>query len=223
MGWNGSGALIAWHDVEEGREAEYLDWHSHEHMQERLAIPGFLEGRRYSVVGSGPQFLIVYAVANTGTFASPPYLERLNHPSTRTRQVMPSLRNMNRSLCRVEASCGSGVGRFLQTIRFSPELGRETYLHGTLTSEMPSLAGQSGLCAAHLLIADHERSGTPTREKSLRATQDTVADWVLLVEGYAEAAVVQSRSSLLRQSGAGPEIATDLYMIGHIVLREPSP
>jgi hypothetical protein len=41
MGWAGSGALIAWHDVEEGHEAEYLDWHSHEHMKERLAIPGF--------------------------------------------------------------------------------------------------------------------------------------------------------------------------------------
>ena len=86
MGWAGSGALIAWHDVEEGREAEYLDWHSHEHMQERLAIPGFLQGRRYSVVGSGPQFLIVYAVTDTDAFTSPPYLERLNHPSDRTRQ-----------------------------------------------------------------------------------------------------------------------------------------
>ena len=218
MGWAGSGALIAWHDVEEGYEAEYLDWHSHEHMLERLAIPGFLQGRRYSVVGSGPHFLIVYAVTDTDAFTSPPYLERLNHPSDRTRQMMPSLRNMNRSLCRVEASRGSGMGRFLQTIRFSPEPGRETYLHGTLTSEVQSLAGQKGLCAAHLLIADRERSGTPTREKSLRATQDTVADWVLLVEGYDETAVAQNRSSLLRQSGAGLEIVADLYTMDHIVL-----
>jgi hypothetical protein len=218
MGWNGSGALIAWHDVEEGCEVEYLDWHSHEHMQERLAIPGFLEGRRYSVVGSGPQFLIIYAVTNTDTLTSPPYLERLNHPSTRTRQVMPSLRNMNRSLCRVEASCGSGAGRFLQTIRFLPEPGREAHLHGILASEIQSLAGQSGLCAAHLLITDRESSARPTREKSLRTTQDTVADWVLLVEGYTEAAVAQSRSSLLRQWGAGPDVATGLYMIDHIVL-----
>jgi hypothetical protein len=218
MGWSGSGALIAWHDVEEGREGEYLDWHSHEHMQERLAIPGFVQARRYSVVGSGPQFLIVYAVTNTDTFTSPPYLERLNHPSEWTQRVMPALRNMNRSLCRVEASCGSGVGRFLQTIRFLPEPGREAHLHGTLASEMQSLAGQSGLCAAHLLIADRERSATPTREKSLRTAQDMVADWVLLVEGYAEAAVAQSRSSLLRQISAGPDFATDLYVIDHIVL-----
>jgi hypothetical protein len=87
---------------------------------------------------------------------------------------------------------------------------------------MPPLAGQSGLCAAHLLITDRERSQTPTREKSLRATQDTVADWVVLVEGYDEAAVARSRSSLLPQSGAGLDITTDLYMMEHIVQREPS-
>jgi hypothetical protein len=69
MGWAGSGALIAWHDVEEGREAECLDWRSHEHMQERLAIPGFFQGHRYSVVGSGPQFLILYAVKARCRFA----------------------------------------------------------------------------------------------------------------------------------------------------------
>ena len=109
MGWAGSGALIAWHDVEEGREAEYLDWHSHEHMKERLAIPGFLQGRRYSVVGSGSQFLILYTVMNPDVFTSQTYLERLNHPTDWTQQVMPALRNMNRSLCRVAASSGFGA------------------------------------------------------------------------------------------------------------------
>jgi hypothetical protein len=43
-----------------------------------------------------------------------------------------------------------------------------------------------------------------------------VADWVLLVEGYDEAAVAQDRSGLLRQSGAGPDITGDLYTIDHI-------
>jgi hypothetical protein len=216
MGWAGSGALIAWHDVEKGREAEYLDWHSHEHMKERLAIPGFLQGRRYSVVGSGPQFLILYTVRDPDVFTSQTYLEHLNHPTDWTQQVMPALRNMNRSLCRVAASSGFGAGCCLQTIRFSPEPGREAHLRGGLTSEAQALAHQQGLCAAHLLIADQERSRTPTRETAYRAGQDAVADWVLVVEGYDEAAVAQDRSELLRQSGAGPEITCDLYRIDHI-------
>jgi hypothetical protein len=216
MGWAGSGALIAWHDVEEGREAEYLDWHSHEHMQERLAIPGFLQGRRYSVVGSGPQFLILYTVKVSDVFTSQTYLERLNHPSEWTQQIMPALRNMNRGLCRVEASSGFGAGRYLQTIQFSPELGREAHLRGVLTSEAQLLAAQRGLCAVHLLIVDRERSRAPTREAALRGGQDAVADWVLLVEGYDEAVVAQDRSGLLRQSGAGPDITGDLYRMDHI-------
>ena len=216
MGWAGSGALIAWHDVAQGHEAEYLDWHSHEHMKERLAIPGFLQGRRYSVVGSGPQFLILYTVTNSDVFTSQTYLEHLNHPSDWTQQVMPALRNMNRSLCRVAASSGFGAGHFLQTIRFSPEPGRDAHLRGVLTSEAQSLAHQQGLCAAHLLIADQDRSRASTRETALRAGQDAVADWVLLVEGYDEAAVAQDRSGLLRQSGAGPDITGDLYTIDHI-------
>ncbi|WP_134495710.1 hypothetical protein [Microvirga pakistanensis] len=216
MGWAGSGALIAWHDVEKGREAEYLDWHSHEHMKERLAIPGFLQGRRYSVVGSGPQFLVLYTVLKPDVFASQTYLEHLNHPSEWTQQVMPALRNMNRSLCRVAASSGSGAGCCLQTTRFSPEPGCEPHLCGVLTSEAQSLAHQQGICAAHLLIADQDRSRTPTRETALRAGQDAVADWVLVVEGYDEAAVAKDRSGLLRQSGAGPNITRDLYGIDHI-------
>ena len=71
MSWTGRGAFIAWHDVEGEFEAEYLHWHSHEHMQERLAIPGFLQGRRYSVVGTGPQFLVIYEVEDLATHSSP--------------------------------------------------------------------------------------------------------------------------------------------------------
>jgi heme-degrading monooxygenase HmoA len=216
MGWTGSGALIAWHDVENGREAEYLDWHSHEHMRERRAIPGFLQARRYSVVDSGPQFLVLYTVTDPDVFISQTYLEHLNHPTDWTQQVMPALRNMNRSLCRVAASSGSGAGRCLQTIRFSSEPGREAHLRGVLTSEAQSLAHQQGLCAAHLLIADQDRSRTPTRETALWAGQAAVADWVLVVEGYDEAAVAEDRSGLLRQSGAGPEITGDLYRMDHI-------
>jgi hypothetical protein len=216
MGWVGSGALIAWHDVEQGREAEYLDWHSHEHMKERLAIPGFLQGRRYSVVGSGPQFLVLYTVTAPDVFTSQAYLEHLNHPSDWTQQVMPALRNMNRSLCRVATSSGSGACCCLQTTRFSPEPGREAHLRGVLTSEAQSLAHQRGLCAAHLLIADQDRSRAPTRETALRGGQGAVADWVLLVEGYDEGAVAQDRSELLRQSGASPSITGDLYRMDHI-------
>ncbi len=223
MSWTGFGAFVAWHDVEAGHEAGYRHWHSHEHMQERVAIPGFLHGRRYRAVGSGPRFLVVYKVADTGVFTSSEYLERLNNPSVWTQQVMPALRNMNRSLCRVEISKGSGIGGFMQTVRFSPRTGREAHLRAALAVAAEALADENGLCAAHLLIVDRDRSQISTREASLRGRPDAMADWILLVDGYDEAVVGRDRSALLRQQGAGAEILADLYAIEHIVLRHDEP
>src|SRR3712207_2116533 len=217
MSWTGRGAFIAWHDVEEGHEAEYLHWHSHEHMQERLAIPGFLQGRRYSVVGTGPQFLVIYEVEDLGTLSSPAYRERLDNPSEWTRRTMPSLRNMNRSLCKVIMSTGSGAGCYMQTVRFSPGMGRGDELIEGLHQAVAAWAGEPFLTGAHLLIADPGLSGPPTREQRLRGGQDRVADWVLLVEGFQQEAVAADRSDDLVRAGAEPDVTTNFYALQHLL------
>lgn len=63
--------MLAWHDVETGRERDYQHWHTQEHMDERVFLPGFLVGRRYSVVGDGPAFLVVYEVESMAATATP--------------------------------------------------------------------------------------------------------------------------------------------------------
>ena len=50
MAMPGTGCFVAIHDLMRGREADYENWHTHEHMIERLAIPGFLRGLRYRAV-----------------------------------------------------------------------------------------------------------------------------------------------------------------------------
>jgi hypothetical protein len=217
MSWTGRGAFIAWHDIEEGQEAEYLHWHSHEHMQERCAIPGFLQGRRYSVIGPGPQFLVVYEVEDLTTLSSAAYRERLDNPSDWTRRTMPSLRNMNRSLCKVLLSAGSGAGCYMQTVRFSPRQGRGDGLADGLRQAVMAWVCEPFLTGAHLLIADPALSGTPTREQRLRGGQNHVADWVLLVEGFQQEAVAASRSECLLRAGAEPDMTTDLYALQHLL------
>ena len=213
MSWTGRGAFIAWHDVEEGQEIEYLHWHSHEHMQERRAIPGFLQGRRYSVIGTGPQFLVIYEVEDLTTLSSPAYRERLDNPSEWTRKTMPSLRNMSRSLCKVIMSAGSGAGCYMQTVRFSPGEGRGDELVEGLRQAATAWAGEPFLTGAHLLIADPVLSGTPTREQRLRRGQDRVADWVLLIEGFQQEAVAADRSDGLLRA----DVTTNLYALQHLV------
>lgn len=43
----GSAAVAMWWDIAPEMRAEWEDWHSHEHMPERLGIPGFLRGSRW--------------------------------------------------------------------------------------------------------------------------------------------------------------------------------
>src|SRR5947208_12513380 len=42
------------------KEAEFNRWYNEEHLAERLAIPGFLNGARYEAVKGGPKHLAVY-------------------------------------------------------------------------------------------------------------------------------------------------------------------
>jgi hypothetical protein len=221
----GRGAFVAWHDVAAGREADYDLWHSHEHMLERVAIPGFLRGRRYVVAGEGSRYLVVYEVADVGVLTSPAYLERLNNPTAWTREVMPVVRGMNRTLCRIAASFGRGVGHAALTVRLSPHPGREGELEDRLRAELERLAGSPGLVGGHLLMADAAASRAPTREKELRTQPDAVADWVLLVEGYDGDAVHRLQHDALspralEECGAQGGATGEPYGLVHLVVRE---
>jgi len=216
------GAFVAWHDVTPGREAEYDRWHSHEHMAERVATPGFHRGRRYVADGRGPRCLVLYEVADIGVLTSPAYRERLDNPTAWTRDIMPSVCGMNRTLCRVAASFGAGIGRALLSCRLAPRARAADALQRGLRAELAGLATAPGLVGAHLLLADKAASGASTRESRLRGTADAVADWVVLVEGYdREAVAMLARGSLapatLERLGAAPGAIVDPYRLAHIV------
>ena len=85
----GTGCFVAWYDLQPGREADHDQWHTHEHMIERVAIPGFLRGLRYRTVSGNPRVCAIYQVEELGTFTSPAYLARLNNPTPWTSQTLP--------------------------------------------------------------------------------------------------------------------------------------
>ena len=65
----GQGALVIWHDVRD--ESDYNEWHSKEHMLERVAVPGFRRGLRYVALAGSPKYLNVYEVDDVATLAAP--------------------------------------------------------------------------------------------------------------------------------------------------------
>jgi hypothetical protein len=178
----GSAAVAIWCDVALDVKAEFDDWHVHEHLPERLAIPGFLRGSRWVSLDGRNSYCMLYEAASLDTVSSGPYLERLNHPSAWSRKMMPHHRNMTRSLCHVQSSHGAGLGGALLTVRLSPEAGTAADLERWLSSLLPALPAQRGLVAAHFLKAE-KPPATQTTEQKIRGG-DGAADWILLVNGY---------------------------------------
>jgi hypothetical protein len=174
----GKAAVAMWWDVAPEVRAEWEDWHSSEHMRERLAIPGFLRGTRWVALSGEPSYFVLYEVAELATLTGGAYLDRLNNPTPWSRKMMPHHCNMVRSLCVLREGWGGGVPHALATTRFSP------------TSGAARLPRGPGLTGAHLLQSQ-PMSGTPTVEQKIRGG-DASADWVMLVGGYDVEAVTKS-------------------------------
>ena len=174
-------------DVADEAIVEHDDWHTHEHLPERLGIPGFLRGTRWVAHRGGPRYLVLYEVEALATLTSDAYLARLNQPSPWTARMMPHYRGMIRGLCSVTGSFGYGIGGMAALVRFKARAEMESSLRAWLVDEcLPSLPVLRGIGSAHLL----EGTVTPsmTNEQRIRGA-DAAVDWAVLVTGYRQDAL----------------------------------
>jgi hypothetical protein len=178
----GKAAMILSFDIENTAIDEHDNWHNHEHLPERLSIPGFRRGSRWVAQSGSPRYFVMYEVDDLATLASPPYLERLNNPTPWTSRMMVHYRGMKRGFCRLTGSFGLGLGRVGLLVRCSPAAGQEETLRSWLAEKLlPALPAQPGLSSAHLF----EAAATPeeTKEQRIRG-KDSAVDWVVLVSGF---------------------------------------
>ena len=175
----GDAALIMFCDVSPGSEADHDDWHTHEHMPERLSIPGFLRGSRCTVEGAGPRYMMIYEVAGIEVLTGPDYAARLNNPTPWTSRVMTTLRGMTRGFFKLTASGGRGRGDAIVAIRLSG--GNADALRTWLGGALAGIASRQGVASAHLF--EPAARPTMTREQSIRG-KDAEAPPILLVTGY---------------------------------------
>lgn len=191
----GKGAMLLWFDVTPESVAEHDHWHTHEHLPERLSIPGFKRGSRWIDARGSPRYFVMYEVEQAGVLASQPYFERLDHPTPWTAKMMPAYRNMTRGLCTVSASSGLGVGHAALSIRLAPAPGAEAALRRWIETLLPDVSSRPGLVGAHLF----ESSLAPrmTAEQQIRG-RDAGVDWALVVTGYDEDSVRALKDGDLR-------------------------
>jgi hypothetical protein len=211
-------AMVLFYDIA-GDNADHDEWHTYEHMHERLSVPGFLRATRWVAKAGTPNYMVIYELSGTDIGTSAAYLERLNHPTPWTTDMMGRFRHMIRGFCDLVASAGFGFGHAALSVRFTPREGEEASLRERLEREvLPSLAARRGMASVHLF-----RPGAPppmTSEQALRG-RDTPMTWLLLASAYdagvlGKAAAEQLRPETLEWLGAAPGIATGTYLLQYM-------
>jgi hypothetical protein len=216
----GPAAMLLTFDIAPEAIAEHDHWHTHEHLPERLSIPGFLRGTRWIALQGQPRYLVLYEVATLATLTSDAYLERLNNPSAWTAKMMPHYRGMGRGFCAVSGSHGLGFGHVARLLRFKPKAESTSALRTWLQSVLPGLPAMPGLSSAHLL----EGAATPpmTNEQRIRGV-DANLDWALLLTGYDAGALAEVPGGLdrsgLEQRGAEGTVEA-VYAMAHSLSRD---
>ena len=169
-------------DVAPEAIAEHDRWHTHEHLPERLSIPGFLRGTRWTATEGEPRYMVLYEVRDLQTLASDAYLARLNNPTPWTQRVMPFYRGMNRGLCSVRGSFGLGQGGTAALIRFSAaEADQAAVQQWLLHDVLSQVPHRPGLGSAHLLQG--AQPAAMTNEQRIRGADQGIG-WAVIVTGY---------------------------------------
>ncbi|MBC9178896.1 hypothetical protein IBL25_18285, partial [Roseomonas ludipueritiae] len=148
-----AGAFLAlWNDLEHGREPEYDDWHTREHVPERVSAPGFRTGLRY-VDRCHPlhRYFTLYEVDDMAAFHTAEYRDLLQNPTPWSASMRPSFRNFLRVTCAARLRFGYGRGGVLAVLRVTEDAGAAARLR--------ALAAMPGIVAARLGRHD---AGTPT-------------------------------------------------------------
>ena len=144
----GKGMLLTSMDIDAADEAEFNRWYDREHLEERVAIDGFLEARRYVAHDGKPKYLSLYSTETFEVLDSPAYRTALANQTAWSKANIARFKNMIRAVARITISRGIGRGAALGIIRLRPPAGGEDKLRAALRG-----SARSGKARRHHLHA----------------------------------------------------------------------
>jgi hypothetical protein len=187
----GKGMLLTSMDVDAADEPEFNRWYDREHLEERVAIEGFVEARRYIAHAASPKYLSLYSTQTFEVLDSPAYREALANQTAWSKANIARFRNMIRGVSRITISRGVGRGAALGLVRLRPNAEAGNALRAALNDRLDP-ASLDGIISMHLLEND------PKLSKPLTDNADTAGagDWYVLIDGTdvdAVAATIKAR------------------------------
>ncbi|QDZ12374.1 DUF4286 family protein [Devosia ginsengisoli] len=222
----GQAVVAIWNGIKPELEDEFLNWHVHEHIPDRVALPGFQRGRRYMSIDGSPRFFNFYEAETLGDVTSDAYMAALNQPTPWTEQVMRHFTQMSRTVCGVAASAGCGTGVVIETMRLSSRVERDGFVAAMTRDVIAPTAARPSIVGVHLLEGQ-SASHAETAETRLRGASES-AEWILLVEAARMDAITDLRRSLIGDDaiiacGAGTTIRRGAYALQFALSRSELP
>ncbi|TCU72361.1 hypothetical protein EDE08_105221 [Bradyrhizobium sp. R2.2-H] len=207
------GILLTSMNIDAADEADFNRWYDREHLEERVAIEGFLEARRYVAHAANPKYLSLYSTATLDVLDSPAYRARLANPTDWSRQTMARFKDMLRVVARITISNGTGRGAALGLVRLRPTPDNAASWRDALQDRlMPET--RDGIISMHLLESEPELSGATA---GIPATANEGArDWFVLIDGThigAVSAVIAERFTGPAASPLPPPVSVGTYCL----------
>lgn len=196
----GKGMLLTSMNIDVTDEADFNRWYDREHLEERVAIDGFLEARRYVAHAANPKYLCLYSTATLEVLDSPAYKARLANPTDWSRQAMARFKDMLRVVARITVSKGTGRGAALGVVRLRPTPDNAASWRDALQDRLTP-DEQDGIVSIHLLESEPELSGATAELPAAR--NEGARDWFVLIDGTHVGAV----SAVIAERFTGPAAA----------------
>ena len=175
----GKGMLLTSMDIGAADEAEFNRWYDREHLEERVAIDGFLEARRYVAHEGKPKYLSLYSTATFEVLDSPAYRTALANQTAWSKANISRFKNMIRAVARITVSRGTGRGAALGIIRLRPAAGSAEKLRNALRDQLDP-AKLDRVISMHLIESDPALSKPITDDPS--APNPGAGDWFVLID-----------------------------------------
>ena len=207
MPLSGKGMLITSMNIDPKHEDEFNLWYDREHLAERVAIDGFIEARRWVAEDADPKYFATYSTAAFSDLSSPAHSQALANQTQWSRENLARFQNMIRVVGRITDSQGQGRGAVLGVVRLRPENVTNQAREALKVAMAPG--DQPHIISMHLIESD------PVLSKSLTEPDKPnpgAADWFVLVEGTAKAAVVELMETRFKTLGI-PLISMGTYRL----------
>lgn len=217
----GALSLAIWNDIVTPYDDQFNEWHTREHMPERIGIPGFLRGRRYEAIDAAIRYFTLYELADESVLNGPHYKALLNAPTPWSVQSTAQFLNNYRGVCRVVHSRTLQAGGNAVLLRV--DLGHEALPPSQVIDALArDVLRKPGVCGFHLMRCDRDLSGTQTTLQSSRKI--ALPDVAIMIDLYRAGSVTtitRESHELAEALWPGRPIIADSYRLQCEIIDEP--